>query len=266
MKKILVLQHEAHEGIGAFEPLFHKPGQQVITKKLFLGDPVPLDEELCDYSGIVLMGGSMSANDGAKLQFIADELKMILQAIQLRLPLLGVCLGAQLIAKALGAKVYSISTPLPGPPAPLPSASGGHPPPQGGRGILKGNILREIGWYPLTLAPASNKDPIFGMLPSPSVLFQWHGETFDIPSGAMRLAGSALFINQAFRYMDRVYGLQFHPEMTDSMLRNWVEIGEQEIITAGLNPRQILTDMLKYLPGLRRWAHQIATGWVALLK
>ncbi len=235
MKKILVLQHEAHEGIGAFEPLFHKPGQQVITKKLYSGDQVPLDEELCEYSGVVLMGGSISANDGDKLKFIADELKMIPQAIQLRLPILGVCLGAQLIAKALGAKVT--------------------------RGPQK-----EIGWYPLTLAPASNKDPIFGMLPSPAVLFQWHGETFDIPSGGMRLAGSALYINQAFRYMDRVYGLQFHPEMTDSMLRNWVEIGEQEIIDAGLNPKQILTDMLKYIPGMRRWAHQIATGWVALLK
>jgi len=235
MKKILVLQHEAHEGLGAWEPLFNKPGYQTLTKKLFAGDKVPLSEELCDYSGIVILGGSMSANDGAKLDFIADELKMIPQAIQLKLPLLGVCLGSQLIAKALGAKIT--------------------------RGTQK-----EIGWYPLSLAPASNKDPIFGMLPSPSILFQWHGETFEVPSGAMRLAGSALYTNQAFRYMDRVYGLQFHPEMTDSMIRDWVERGETEIVAAGIDPKKIFSDYLKYLPGLRRWAHQIGNGWVALLK
>ncbi len=233
MKNILVLQHEPHEGLGAWDPIFNSQGRRVVTRHLFAGDKVPQEESLCEFDGIVIMGGAMSANDGEKLEFIRDELKMIPQAIQLKLPLLGVCLGSQLIAKALGAKV-------------------------------KKGPQKEIGWYPLQLRPSAEKDNMFGGLSSPIFMFQWHGETFDLPSGAVHLASSPLYSNQAFRYTDRIYGFQFHCEMTDSMIRDWVEKGKEEILQAEISPDKILELMPKYLPTLRHWAHQIAQKWLAL--
>ncbi len=233
MKNILILQHEAHEGIGAWEPLFKSQNRQVTVRHLYAEEKVPLAEELIQWDGIVLMGGSMSANDGEKLEFIRDELKMIPQAIELKIPLLGVCLGSQLIAKALGAKV-------------------------------KKGAQKEIGWYPLQLALSASKDQLMGGLSGPMMMFQWHGETFDLPSGAVHLAKSELYPNQAFKYTDRVYGLQFHCEMTDAMIRDWIEKGRDEIVQAGLSPEFILEKTPKYLPTLRHWATQIATKWLSL--
>ncbi len=233
MKNILVLQHETHEGLGAFEPLFKSGGRTLTICNLALGNTVPSSEELCAFDGVVILGGPMSANDGGKIPFIQDEIDRVKDILSLKLPLLGVCLGAQIIAKALGGKVTK------GP-------------------------QKEIGWYPLQLTLSSNKDVIFGGLSSPAILFQWHGETFELPSGAIKLASSTLYSNQAFRYTDRIYGLQFHCEMTDFMIRDWIEKGKQEIEDAGLSAEMILEMMPKYLPTLRHWAHQIANKWLAL--
>ncbi len=233
MKNILILQHEPHEGLGAWDPLFKSQGRRVVFRNLFAGEKVPLEEELCEWEGIVLMGGAMSANDENKLDFIRDELKMIPQAIELKIPLLGVCLGSQLIAKALGAKIS--------------------------RGTQK-----EIGWHPLQLGISCSKDNLFGGLSGPVMMFQWHGETFELPSGSIHLAKSALYPNQAFRYADRIYGLQFHCEMTDSMIREWVKVGEKELEECKISGDKILEESLKYLPTLRHWAHQIAQKWLLL--
>lgn len=233
MKNILILQHEAHEGIGAWEPLFKAQGRRVVTRKLFEGEKVPLEEELCEWDGIVIMGGSMSANDGDKLDFIRDEISMVPQAIELKIPLLGVCLGSQIIAKALKSKISKLPK-------------------------------KEIGWYPMHLGLSSSKDNLLGGLSGPLMMFQWHGETFELPSGSVHLAKSELCPNQAFKYTDRVYGLQFHCELTDSMIRDWVERGREEILQAGLSPEFILEKTPKFLPTLRHWATQIANKWVAL--
>lgn len=233
MKSILILQHEPHEGIGAWEPLFSDSGRKVTVKNLFAGEKVPQEEELLNFDGIVLMGGPMSANDGEKLDFIRDELLMIPQALELKIPLLGVCLGSQLIAKALGAKV-------------------------------KGGAQKEIGWCPLQLKASASKDRLFGTLSAPVMMFQWHGEAFDLPSGAIHLAASDLYPNQAFRYTERIYGLQFHCEMTDSMIRDWVDKGRDEIAEAGLHPEKILEQTHKFLPTLRHWAKEIGQKWLAL--
>jgi GMP synthase (glutamine-hydrolysing) len=233
MKNILVLQHEPHEGIGAWEPIFNTAGRKLVTRNLFAGEKVPLEEELCEWDGIVIMGGPMSANDGESLDFIRDELKMIPQILQLKIPLLGVCLGSQVIAKGLGSKVYK-------------------------------GAKKEIGWYPLKLTASAEKDKIFGGLGSSIMMFQWHGETFDLPSGAIHLSNSPLYPHQAFRYTDRIYGLQFHCEMTDSMIREWVEKGQEELARAEISGEKILEDTPKYLSTLRQWAHHIAKKWLAL--
>ena len=232
MKSILILQHEPNEGLGAWEPVF-QTGRTVTVKNLFAGEKVPQEEDLLNFDGIVIMGGPMSANDGDRFPFIRDELAMIPQALELKIPLLGVCLGSQLIAKALGGKVR------PGP-------------------------QKEIGWYPLQLKQSASKDRLFGTLSAPVMMFQWHGETFELPSGAVHLATSDLYPHQAYRYTDRIYGLQFHCEMTDSMIRGWVENGKDEILQAGLNPDKIVELTPKFLPTLRHWAREIAQKWLAL--
>jgi GMP synthase-like glutamine amidotransferase len=143
---------------------------------------------LADAAGLVFMGGPMSANDD--LPYIRQEVALIQEAISLGKPVLGVCLGAQLIAKAMGSRVYP-------------------------------NGKKEIGWYPVRFAEGAATDRLFGGLTGPELVFHWHGETFDLPSGAELLASSDYCRNQAFRAGVNVYGLQFHLEVTPDMISDW---------------------------------------------
>jgi GMP synthase (glutamine-hydrolysing) len=157
---------------------------------------------------LIFLGGSMSANDD--LPYIRREIRLIREAISNGRPVLGVCLGSQLIAKALGAKIYS-------------------------------NAVKEIGWAPVTFTDAARRDPLFAGLAGPEVICHWHGETFDLPSGAERLASSANCQNQAFRWGDRVYGLQFHLEVTPEMIAQWcvedAKCGEKREVTDPIDPQ-----------------------------
>lgn len=139
-------------------------------------------------SGLVFLGGPMSANDD--LPYIRSEIQLIETAVARKTPVLGVCLGAQLIAKALGAKVYL-------------------------------NPVKEIGWFPISWTGAARQDRLFAGLTRPETVFHWHGETFDLPAGAVRLAESEACRNQAFRFGANVYGLQFHLEVTPEMIADW---------------------------------------------
>ena len=138
--------------------------------------------------GLIFMGGPMSANDD--LPYIRRELELIGEAISRGLPILGICLGSQLIAKALGARVYP-------------------------------NSVSEIGWYPVHWTPAAARDRLHRGLSAPETVFHWHGETFDLPSGAELLAHSQACRNQAYRVGENVYGLQYHLEVTPEMLDDW---------------------------------------------
>src|SRR5579872_99859 len=131
----------------------------------------------------------MSANDN--LPFLHRELQYIQEAIHRRLPVLGICLGAQMIAKALGAAVHQ-------------------------------NAVSEIGWFPVTFTEAAGRDPLFAGLDSSPVLFHWHRETFQLPENAELLAYSASCAHQAFRFGDRIYGMQFHLEVTPAMIAQWL--------------------------------------------
>jgi GMP synthase-like glutamine amidotransferase len=148
---------------------------------------------------LIFLGGSMSANDD--LGYIGRELDHIKTAVQRSRPVLGICLGAQLIAKALGASVYP-------------------------------NVAREIGWAAVSFTGTAQSDVVFHGLQT-EVIFHWHDETFDIPKGAELLASSAACRHQAFRWGDRVYGLQFHLEVTPAMIAQWCH--EDEICG---NPRE----------------------------
>ncbi|HWZ30335.1 MAG TPA: type 1 glutamine amidotransferase [Bryobacteraceae bacterium] len=179
---LLVLRHEPFEHLGLFTELLNANHIPFVYHDL--GDPMPA----LGHSGLVVLGGPMSANDS--LPGLADELAMIERALDRGVPLLGICLGSQLIAKALGARVYR-------------------------------NGALEIGWETVHLTDAGRRDPVFQGIESPATFFHWHSETFDLPPGAEWLAWSEKTRYQAYRVGSSVYGVQFHPEVTAGMIEDW---------------------------------------------
>jgi len=200
MPRLLVLQHIGCEPLGLIEPALKERGMEYRYVRPFAGEPIPKD--LSGWDGLIALGGSMSANDGERLGFIADELRLLTKVLEAGMPALGICLGAQLIAKAAGAEVTA-------------------------------GEEKEIGWYPLTLTEEGEKDRLLDGLPGTFPVFQWHGETFDIPRGAVCLAGSERYSNQAFRLGEKVYGLQFHLETTQPMITEWLDLYRDEHAKCG---------------------------------
>lgn len=148
-----------------------------------------------EYDTLIMLGGPMSVNDTAAYPYLQKEIDFACDLMKTGKRVLGVCLGAQLMARALGAKVY------PGP-------------------------EKEIGWYDMELVDAGPEDPLMSMLARGQracKVFQWHGETFDIPIGAERLAQSDLYPNQAFRYGNNAYAFQFHIEVSKEMISDWLK-------------------------------------------
>ena len=143
---------------------------------------------IADARALIFMGGPMSAND--EVLYIRQELHYIAQAVSQNKPILGICLGSQLIAKALGARVFH-------------------------------NPVKEIGWGPVDFTEHARRDPLFHGFQKPETIFHWHSETFELPPGAELLASSSVCPHQAYRVGDRVYGFQFHLEVTPEMIAGW---------------------------------------------
>jgi GMP synthase (glutamine-hydrolysing) len=186
----LVLSHVSFEDLGSLDHLlrergFEIEGVDVATARF----PLP-QAASCDL--LVVLGGPIGVYDQQDYPFLKDELACISQRLQARKPILGICLGAQLMAAALGSRVYP------------------------------GQQGAEIGWSPLQAAPDSDTPAGFAPLLAPGVsVLHWHGDTFDLPSGALPLASSALYANQGFAVGDFALGLQFHPEVTALGLERW---------------------------------------------
>jgi len=182
-----VLQHVIFEGIGSMASWLSVRGACVTVTRFYESGNVP-DPAGLDL--VIVMGGPMSVNDEASFRWLRTEKQFIRDAIKLGLPVVGICLGAQLIASALGAPVYP-------------------------------NREKEIGWFEVEATPSP--EDVF-RFPRKINAFHWHGETFDLPAGAVRLAQSAACANQAFQVGERVVGLQFHlettPESLDSIICN----------------------------------------------
>jgi GMP synthase (glutamine-hydrolysing) len=194
---VLVLRHDSSAHLGNFEPVLDERKRPYLYHDL--GEPLDIE----GHTGVIVLGGAMSAND--PLPGLADELKLIEDAVRKELPVLGICLGAQLIAKALGAPVYR-------------------------------NTQLEIGWEPVYFNDAARTDPVLSSFPSPTTFFHWHGETFDLPEGAEWLAYSGKCRHQAYRIGRMVYGIQFHPEVTTAMAVNWCADSENGGEIAQLDP------------------------------
>ena len=180
MLKIHYLQHVPFEGLGSIATWAQAAGHEVGTTKLYAGEqPPPLNE----IDWLIIMGGPMSITEEGRYPWLVEEKNFIRQVIDQGKKVLGICLGAQLIASVLGAKVY---------PNPQP----------------------EIGWFPVHPTAEAKQSSIIDYLPKGLEVFHWHGDTFDIPAGATHLLRSQACENQAFILGDRVLGLQFHLETT----------------------------------------------------
>ena len=188
---ILVLQHIACEPPGAYEDVLRGRGAALTRVEVDAGDELP---DWREFSAIVAMGGPMSANDDDTLPWLADEKALIADAVRAGMPFWGVCLGVQLLAASLGARVYAGDEP-------------------------------EVGVLAVELTEEGRADPVFSALPRSVPALQWHGDTFDLPPGAVRLAGSPAYPNQAFRF-ENAYGVQFHLEVSSEMAREWMDVPE----------------------------------------
>ncbi len=230
----MVLQHEKCEHLGVLNDLLSQHSVTCRYVKLYEGENIP---EIKEYSGIIVLGGPMNVYEEEEYPFLRAEDSLIKEALKRRKPTLGICLGAQLIAKAAGAKVFH-------------------------------GVRKEIGWYPIRLTEEGRADKVFRGLEEQFAVFQWHGDTFDIPAGGVRLAGSTMFQNQAFSIEARGYALQFHLEVTYQMVSDWMKRYEDELasLKGEVDPEGMLRDSEKYIQALNRRASILCSNFVRLLE
>ena len=233
---VLVLQHIACEPPGVYEDVLLERGARLHRVELDDGDPLP---DWRAFTAIVAMGGPMSVNDDLKLPWLGAEKRAIADAVRAGRPYWGACLGVQLLAASLGARVYSGSAP-------------------------------EVGIMPVTLTPEARGDRVFKDLPQTLPTLQWHGDTFDLPAGAVRLAGSPAYPNQAFRFGDRAYGVQFHLEVSTEMAREWAEVpayGEYLDRVHGPGSLPLLIDELaRRAPEMLDYGRRMFSSWLDLVQ
>lgn len=207
--KILVCRHVPQEGLGYFETLFRLADIEYDYQDLSR-DIVPRMLEA--YQGLIIMGGPMNVDQVEEYPFLKLDYEYIDRGLKLGMPILGFCLGGQLLARALGAKVTR-------------------------------NPQPELGWYELQLTeevPEEKRGVLKGF-PSRFKVFQWHGDTFQLPAGADHLASSALCRNQAFAWGNQVFGLQFHLEVTAEMIAEWLE-DEDTVRDWGFQAQDVFRD------------------------
>jgi GMP synthase (glutamine-hydrolysing) len=201
--RILVFQHVAAEPLGTLDPLIRARGHRIRFVN-FERDP-DAQPQLDRYRGLVVLGGPMNVADRHERAHLRTELLAIERALHQGKPVLGICLGAQLLAHVLGAPIRRQPQP-------------------------------EIGWYELHTTAAGRTDPVFAHLGASTPVFQWHSYTFDLPSDAVHLARTEGCEHQAFRYGEQAYGCQFHPEADAALIERWLNRADyaRELCAAGL--------------------------------
>lgn len=218
MPKLLVCQHVAHELLGTLDPLVRGRGFRV--RYVNFGRNPDEQPKLDGYAGLILLGGPMNVGQASTYPHILTEKALVRRALELEIPVLGICLGAQIIAAELGAEVG---------PAPK----------------------KEIGWCDISLTEAGRKDVLLRHFRETERIFQWHSDTFSLPSGATLLARGDACENQAFRFGDRIYGFQFHLEVDQAMIERWLRIpdllGEIADLETDLCPERILDETTRQI-------------------
>jgi GMP synthase-like glutamine amidotransferase len=264
MSTAVILQHVPFEGPGRIVPVFRDFGIPIDIRHLYRGDPLP--ENLDDIRILIIMGGPMGVADIGKPEypFLAGEVTLLKRMIAEDRPVLGICLGAQLLAHAAGAKVY---------PNTKPPANPGDPPVP----------APEIGWGGITLPFPGGTEPIVMGLMNDAPMFHWHFDTFDLPklptppptppgappsTGCVLIASTRTCKNQAYRFKNRLFGFQFHFEMDPTGIEAMLAHG-QETITKVLGPegpKKILEDTARYYAQNERLGNRILRNLVQFLK
>jgi GMP synthase (glutamine-hydrolysing) len=221
----VVIQHEPLEGAGSLGPLVN--AFQLV--RTFAGDPVPADAE-----ALVVLGGGMGVEDQDRLPHLAEEIRLLQRCVARGRPILGICLGSQLLAAALGGAVAK---------APA----------------------KEIGFYRVRLRPQARDDALFSGVEESFVALHWHGDAFTLPEGSVPLAGSTLTPLQAFRFGARAWGVQFHLEADEAVLGAMVASGAAELVEEGVDAGHLLEQAGRELPRLQAIAGGVFSRWAALI-
>jgi GMP synthase (glutamine-hydrolysing) len=232
MKTVVVLQHAEPEAPGLIRDALSSAGHSIETVQGFRGEAVPAS--LAGAAGLVVMGGPMGVYETDRFPFLRDEIRLIEAALRAEKPVLGVCLGSQLLAAVLGSSV------------------------------TKGS-QKEIGWFRVELTDSARDDQLLAGIPSAFVACHWHGDVFDLPAGAERLASSERTRVQAFRYGQHAYGFLFHMEVTPQTLEGMVKTFGSELAEASVSGEEILRQAAGYLRPLQDVGRRAFAAWASLL-
>jgi len=195
--KILVFQHVPYEPLGTLDPLLKRAGFRI--RYVNFGRDPHVRPALDKYAALIVLGGPMNADQIDTFPNLRTEVEVIREAVDADMAVLGICLGAQLLAKALGGRVSP-------------------------------NPRREIGWYDVELTAAGRADPVLSTFRPVQRVFQWHEDGIELPGGTVHLAHSPYSLVQAFRYGDHAYGFQFHLEVDRSLVRRWLTVPENRAV------------------------------------
>jgi GMP synthase (glutamine-hydrolysing) len=231
--KILVFQHVSFEPLGTLDPILRDSGFRIQYVN-FEREP-ERKPSLDGYDGLIILGGPMNANDVANYPYLANELTLVKEALDRDISILGICLGAQLLAKALG-------------------------------GTVQRGPVREIGWYDVHVTDEGQRDPVLSTFGARSEVFQWHEDIIELPSSAVHLASSPLCHAQAFRYGEHAYGFQFHLEVNQPIVERWLpELSNDGDSYDELNfvdPDHIRAKMSQSMEPMMALSHQTFSRWI----
>ncbi len=231
MARIVVFQHVAAEPLGTLDALIRNRGHRIRFVNFEREPEANID--VTRYDGLIVLGGPMMVTDRHRLPHLNTEIAALKSALVADMPVLGICLGAQLLAHTLGAQVAALKQP-------------------------------EIGWYPLQPTAHAAADPVLKGLTDPAPIFQWHGQGFSLPPGAQHLASSAQCPCQAFR-LGRAYGFQFHLEMDHALVDRWLHTPAYQAelkAAAGYSVTEIKAHTRQHMPALNQLANQVFNGFL----
>jgi GMP synthase-like glutamine amidotransferase len=239
MRRAIVLEHVDHEGPARVGSALARAGCELDRRRLYAGATVPANLDGADL--LVVMGGPMSVTDvgDTRYPFLAAELELLRSAVARDFPTLGICLGAQLLAAAAGARVY-------------PHVTGDPPRP-----------TREVGWGAVHFLRSAAEEPVLAGLAAAEIVLHWHGDTFELPRGATLLASTLTCPHQMFRLGRRQYGLQFHVELDEADLETWLR-ADADYVRGALGPdgaERIRRDTARFIASFRergdRWLDRL---------